>query len=289
MRTVLAPPLTRVEFEFPFRLDPRTAIVSSIGSCFADAVADRLSAAGIDCLRNPNGIVYNPVSLADSLLADGKDDELFEFGGVWFSWLHHGSFSARTEEELKRTIEESRSAFREHLKRSSLLILTPASAVVFELPESGRIVANCHKVPGGRFRRRLLTAEECRSALMRMTAFMAEFAPACRIVFSLSPVRHNPGDLILNARSKALVLTAIHDCIDASPNACYFPAFEILNDELRDYRFYKEDLLHPNDLALSVLVRTFAAACFGEEGAAMLEEAERRERRERHIPGRGRS
>ena len=214
-----------------------------------------------------------------------EETALFEFNGAWRSWRHHGSFSAGTKELLERRIAESRSAFLKHLKRSSLLILTPATAVVFELPESGLIVANCHKVPGGRFRRRLLTAEECRTALKKVTGFVADFAPECRIVFSLSPVRHNPGDLILNARSKALVLTAIHDCVDSSPNACYFPAYEILNDELRDYRFYREDMLHPNELAYSILTRTFVSACFGEEGLAMLDEAEKRERRRRHVPG----
>lgn len=283
MKSALLPPLTRVEFSFPFPQDAHTAVISSIGSCFADAVVERLAAAGVETLRNPNGIVYNPVSLADSLLAE--ETVLFEFNGAWRSWRHHGSFSAETKELLERRIAESRSAFLNHLKRSSLLILTPATAVVFELPESGLIVANCHKVPGERFRRRLLSAEECRTALKRVTDFVADFAPECRIVFSLSPVRHNPGDLILNARSKALVLTAIHDCVDSSPNACYFPAYEILNDELRDYRFYREDMLHPNELAYSILTRTFVSACFGEEGLAMLDEAEKRERRRRHVPG----
>ena len=266
MKSALLPPLTRVEFSFPFPQDAHTAVISSIGSCFADAVVERLAAAGVETLRNPNGIVYNPVSLADSLLAE--ETALFEFNGAWRSWRHHGSFSAETKELLERRIAESRSAFLKHLKRSSLLI-----------------VANCHRVPGGRFRRRLLSAEECRTALKRVTDFVADFAPACRIVFSLSPVRHNPGDLILNARSKALVLTAIHDCVDSSPNACYFPAYEILNDELRDYRFYREDMLHPNELAYSILTRTFVSACFGEEGLAMLDEAEKRERRRRHVPG----
>ena len=283
MKSALLPPLTRVEFSFPFPQDAHTAVISSIGSCFADAVVERLAAAGMETLRNPNGIVYNPVSLADSLLAE--ETALFEFNGAWRSWRHHGSFFAETKELLERRIAESRSAFLKHLKRSSLLILTPATAVVFELPESGLIVANCHKVPGGRFRRRLLTAEECRTALKRVTDFVADFAPECRIVFSLSPVRHNPGDLILNARSKALMLTAIHDCVDSSPNACYFPAYEILNDELRDYRFYSEDMLHPNELAYSILTRTFVSACFGEEGLAMLDEAEKRERHRRHVPG----
>ncbi len=283
MQTILPPPLTKVNFEFPFQLDPRTCAVASVGSCFADEVAERLANAGIDCLRNPNGIVYNPVSLADSILSDR--DDLFEFNGLWHSWEHHGSFSAPLREELVQRIGSVRSRFRRHLRKCDLLILTPASAVVFELLETKRVVANCHKVPGSAFRRRLLTAAECLDAFCRITDFMADYAPQCRIVFTLSPVRHNPGDLVLNARSKALVLNAIHDCIDRSPNACYFPAFEIMNDELRDYRFYKEDMLHPNPLAVSIILRTFAAACFGDEALAMLDGLERQERRSRHIPG----
>lgn len=283
MRTVLEPPRTRVEFDLPFRLNPHTAVVSSAGSCFADEVAGRLADAGLDVQRNPNGIVYNPVSLADSVL--GKEADLFEFNGLWHSWNHHGSFSSTSRGELEQKIENARSAFREHLRKSDLLILTPASAVVFQLIENQQIVANCHKVPGTRFQRRLLTFQECCAALISIAEFVASFAPECRMVFTLSPVRHNPGDLILNSRSKSLVLNAIHECCDRFENVFYFPAFEIMNDELRDYRFYKEDMLHPNALAVDIITRSFAAVCFGEEALKMLDSAALRARRSRHVPG----
>ncbi len=283
MKTVLEPPRTRVEFDLPFRLNPHTAVVCSVGSCFADEVAERLADAGLDVLRNPNGIVYNPVSLADSVL--GIEADLFEFNGLWHSWNHHGSFSSVSREELEQKIENARSAFREHLRKSDLLILTPASAVVFQLIENQQIVANCHKVPGTRFQRRLLTFQECCAALNSIAEFVASFAPECRMVFTLSPVRHNPGDLILNSRSKSLVLNAIHECCDRFENVFYFPAFEIMNDELRDYRFYKEDMLHPNALAVDIITRSFAAVCFGEEALKMLDSAAQRARRSRHVPG----
>lgn len=283
MRTVLEPPRTRVEFDLPFRLNPHTAVVSSAGSCFADEVAGRLADAGLDVQRNPNGIVYNPVSLADSVL--GKEADLFEFNGLWHSWNHHGSFSSASRGELEQKIENACSAFREHLRKSDLLILTPASAVVFQLIENQQIVANCHKVPGTRFQRRLLTFQECCAALNSIAEFVASFAPECRMVFTLSPVRHNPGDLILNSRSKSLVLNAIHECCDRFENVFYFPAFEIMNDELRDYRFYKEDMLHPNALAVDIITRSFAAVCFGEEALKMLDSAALRARRSRHVPG----
>ena len=146
MRTVLEPPRTRVEFDLPFRLNPHTAVVSSVGSCFADEVAGRLADAGLDVQRNPNGIVYNPVSLADSVL--GKEADLFEFNGLWHSWNHHGSFSSASRGELEQKIENARSAFREHLRKSDLLILTPASAVVFQLIENQQIVAPSADVSG---------------------------------------------------------------------------------------------------------------------------------------------
>ena len=156
---------------------------------------------------------------------------------------------------------------------------------MFQLIENQQIVANCHKVPGTRFQRRLLTFQECCAALNSIAEFVASFAPECRMVFTLSPVRHNSGDLILNSRSKSLVLNAIHECCDRFENVFYFPAFEIMNDELRDYRFYKEDMLHPNALAVDIITRSFAAVCFGEEALKMLDSAALRARRSRHVPG----
>ena len=287
MQTVMEPPRTRVNFDLPFRLDPEKARVVSAGSCFAGNMADLLAAAGVSCAQNPNGILYNPVSLCESFRRIAENcaytaADFVEAGGCWHGWCHHGSFSRPTLEEAVSAAEQERIRFAGLLREADLVILTPASASVFERVENGRIVANCHKLPGTLFRRRLLEYAECVEALEGTVVSIRRLNPVCRIVFTLSPVRHTPGDLVTNARSKALLLAAIHDCVDRLPETFYFPAYEIVMDELRDYRFFKEDLCHPNETAVHIVTRTFAAACFGERVLEMLDAAERALRRSRH-------
>ncbi len=288
MQTVLDPPMTKVNFDFPFRLDPESARVVSAGSCFAANMADLLAAAGVKCEQNPNGILYNPYSLYDSFRRIAEEigytaEDFVECDGLWHGWCHHGSFSRASLEEAVCFAEKERIRFAELLRQADLVILTPASASVFELRENRRIVANCHKLPGTLFRRRLLSYGECVDALEGTVEAVRRLNSFCRIMFTLSPVRHNPGDLVTNARSKALLLAAIHECVDRLPETFYFPAYEIVMDELRDYRFFKEDLCHPNETAVRIVTRSFAAVCFGERVLAMLDEAERKLRRSRHI------
>lgn len=288
MQTVLDPPRTKVNFDLPFRLNPEEAHVVSAGSCFAAGMAELLAAAGVDCEQNPNGILYNPVSLCESFrrIAENcayRAEDFVEADGFWHGWHHHGSFSRPSLEEALSTAEAERCRFADLLRKADLVILTPASASVFERVENGQIVANCHKLPGTLFRRRLLSYGECVEALEGTVAAVRRLNSLCRIVFTLSPVRHNPGDLVTNARSKALLLAAIHECVDRLPETFYFPAYEIVMDELRDYRFFKEDMCHPNETAVNIVTRTFAAACFGERVLRMLDDAERKLRGSRHV------
>jgi len=290
METVQDTPRTKVRFDWPFRLNSDTSRIASCGSCFAENVVGLLSGAGLSCEQNPNGILYNPYSLFVALQRvmlnhPYEKSDFFEYGGLWHSWNHHGSFSAPSADEALARAESARIRFMEFLRTADMLILTPASAVVFELADTERIVANCHKLPGNQFKRRLLTSAECLNALCGIAEGMRIFNPECRIVFTLSPVRHNPGELILNARSKALVLNAIHECIDrcGCDSTFYFPGYEIVLDELRDYRFFKEDMLHPGDFAVKLVARTFAAACFGKAVLTKLDDFEKRMRRSCHV------
>ena len=288
METVLEIPRTKVQFDFPFRLDPDKARIASCGSCFAENVTELLAAAGIACERNPNGILYNPHSLAKSLLHVMNDQpytetDFFEYNGLWHGWEHHGSFSSQTLSSALEKAENARIQFRDFLKKADLLILTPATAVVFEVLEKERIAANCHKLPGTRFKRRLLTSGEASESLCSIAETLKRFNPACKLVFTLSPVRHNPGELILNTRSKAIVLNAIHECVERYSDAVYFPAYEIVMDELRDYRFFRDDMLHPGDFAVKQVAYTFASACFGPEFLSRMNEAEKTARQSRHI------
>lgn len=263
------------------------AKIAAVGSCFAEGIAGRLLDAGFKGAQNPNGIVYNAASMAAAVerAVDGPAYsalDFFEFNGVFHSWAHHGAFSSPDLKAAIAKAEASRLAFRSALTGCELFIATPASSVVYELVDDGRIVANCHKVPGTRFKRRLLSVEDNLEALRDIVEAVRLLSPACPVVFTLSPVRHYPGDLVLNARSKAHLLTAIHACCESFEDVRYFPSYELVIDELRDYRFFKEDMLHPNDTAVEIVLKAFAEACFERGVIDALDQAARARRAAAH-------
>ncbi len=281
------PPSLKVNIDWPWQKLPLGAKLAAVGSCFAQEISSRLLEAGFRGAQNPNGIIYNAVSMADAVerAVDGPEysvDDFFEHGGLWHSWLHHGSFSARDVDEAVDSAEASRQEFREALEGCELFIATPASSSVYELLSDGQVVSNCHKVPNSRFNRRLLSVEENLEALKRTVEAVRGVSPECPVVLTLSPVRHYPGDLVLNARSKAHLLAAIHRCCESFENVRYFPAFEIVIDELRDYRFFKEDMLHPSELAAEIVLRTFADVCFEKGVQDLLDAAIRVRKAEGH-------
>ena len=267
----------------------RDAVVVSIGSCFSQEFAVRLAEAGVRTASNPNGILYNPVSVADALerIASKEEyraEEFFEFNGKWRSWLHHGSFADGELEKAVWKCNESAATFGEVARSCGLFIVTLSSAVVYRLIDTGRITANCHKVPGTRFNREILSVEECIFQTRRIVETVRKINPSCVILFTLSPVRHYPGDLVLNARSKAHLLSAIHSACGNTEKVRYFPAYEIVQDELRDYRFYKEDMLHPTPLAVDLILERFLSQVFDDGSASLFEEARRRSLASLHCP-----
>lgn len=281
----LSTPVRVVKADVPLDFE---AGMCAVGSCFSQELAARLAAAGMDMTSNPNGIVYNAASMCAALEracsgpAWGADD-FFEHGGMYHGFHHHGEFSARTLELALERAEARRTAFGAAARRAALFILTPSSSVVYRHLDTGMIVANCHKVPQQHFSRELLSVADNLDCLCRCVAAAAKVNPECRIVITLSPVRHYPGDLQLNARSKANLLSAIHECVDAHPQRCvYFPSYEILNDELRDYRFYAEDMLHPSPLTRELIFRRFVGAYFSAGAGERIAVAEKAARHASH-------
>lgn len=275
------PPTLRVNVRWDYQKLSAEAWIASVGSCFSAELVSELFACGFHGAQNPNGILYNPVSIADALerVTGGPpytEEEFFLFNELWHSWLHHGSFSAETCGEAVSRCNCAAQQFREVLCRAGILIVTVSSAVVYEEKRSHRIVANCHKVPGTEFSRRLLTAGECRESLKRIVCAFRRCNETAPVLFTLSPVRHYPGDPVLNARSKALLLTAIHGTCESERDCAYFPAYEIVMDELRDYRFYKEDLVHPAPVTVRMIEDCFIANCFESEGMRRLAEGRKR-------------
>ncbi len=281
------PPTLRVHWSWDYPRLPRDTVIASIGSCFSEELVGELLACGFSGAQNPNGILYNPVSIADAMehVVQGENytgEDFFEFNGMYHSWLHHGSFSSLDLDYAVDACNRSLANFRRTLAKAGVLIVTLSSAVVYIEKEEGLIVANCHKLPGTAFFRHLLTLEQCEESLRRIAGGVREYNPGCFVVFTLSPVRHYPGNLVVNARSKALLLTAIHEVCRDMDGTAYFPAYEIVMDELRDYRFYKEDMIHLSSSAVRIIADYFISSCFEPDEMRRLAEGRKRLAASRH-------
>jgi len=235
-----------------------------IGSCFAENIGTRLIENKFDVNINPNGIIFNPISVVNTLKRIFKNQlytakELVDHNGKWLSLDHHSRFSAIDKEECLSLINNSFVQTHEHLKKSKTIIITLGSAWVYEYENFG-IVANCHKIPNKQFTKRLLSAKEILSAFEAIQEVLKDY----NVVFTVSPVRHIKDGLHENNLSKSTLLLAINNLVEQNENYHYFPAYELVIDELRDYRFYKNDLIHPTDLAVNYVWEKFSDSYFNE-------------------------
>ena len=266
------------------------SIWCGVGSCFSENLLSLLEQCGFAVNQNPSGIIYNSYSMCQVITRAADEnyyskDDFFEHAGMWHSWEHHGRFS---NSDLKTAVANANLAlknFRESLKIADAVILTPSSSAVYCLKDSGDIVANCHKVDNNRFERRILSSDENRKFLTKAIDKILEFNAGCKIILTLSPVRHYSDDLVLNARSKANLLSALHEICDESRGNCvYFPAYEILHDELRDYRFYKIDLLHPTEQTVQLICGRFIKMFFGVDAIKTIKEESAKIKMRKHRP-----
>jgi hypothetical protein len=258
--------------------------VMLLGSCFTEHMSAKLAQSGFGICENPHGILFNPVSILNSLEAhttkttyDASD--LFHFNGLWHSWHHHGRFISVDPEEALKLMNNETSIGSGAIRSTNWLIITLGSAFVYELKQesgfdlngSNRVVANCHKVPAQHFIHRLLSYQEVQAALDKMIVMVRSKNPGVKIVFTISPVRHYREGLVENNRSKGLLHNAVGAMESLHENVCYFPAYELINDDLRDYRYFAEDLVHPNYQATQYVWEKFTAACIDEESRVLME------------------
>ena len=261
-----------------------------IGSCFSSNLSALLEQCGLEVKQNPSGIIYNSCSMLQLITrAAGahyySEGDFFEHAGLWHSWEHHGSFSRPDLKEALTNANKVLEEFRETLKRADAVVLTPSSSVVYCLKSSGDIVANCHKVNNNLFERKILSMAENRQYLAATVNKILQFNANCKIIFTLSPVRHYPGDLALNSVSKANLRGALHEvCEEFRENCIYFPAYEILHDELRDYRFYKRDMLHPSEQAVELICGRFVKLFFTPEALKRMEKELAKAKFDNHRP-----
>ena len=234
-----------------------------LGSCFADNIGAKFEEHYFQTTINPFGTLYNPASIARAVLDMGYGPSgmgLVEHNGLWHSMMHHGSYSGVDKEEVIARCEESRIQMREALQQASVVIVTFGTAWVYEY--NGEVVANCHKLPANRFVRRRLTVDEIVNMWQPILAAM----PDKHWIFTVSPIRHVKDGLHENQVSKAILLQAVDRLISMSLSynlstetlhCSYFPSYEIMLDELRDYRFYAEDMVHPSAVAVDYIWQRF--------------------------------
>lgn len=263
-RTVLPSP------ENPFQIGHNDRLML-LGSCFTEHIGKRLQERKFKTLINPFGIVYNPISMVrclERLLADNqvfKESELIESGGLWHSWEHHGLYSKPSPGEVLAGINAAYEQARTQLKNANRLLLTLGTAEVFYLRDSGQIVANNHKTPASIFDQRRLSVGEVTDALAGIFKKLTATKPDLQVTLSVSPVRHTRNGLVENQRSKAVLLLAVAAIGEQFPNVHYFPAYELLLDDLRDYRFYAADMLHPSEVAVEYIWQYFSEMFFTTE------------------------
>jgi len=237
-----------------------------LGSCFAENIGQKLVETKIPCLLNPFGILYNPESVRHSLhsILNGKKftkDDLSFFNEKWISFAHHGIYSGTDKDEVLMKINSSISKANHFLKNANFLFITFGTSWVYRYNKTSKIVANCHKIPSKEFELFLLSANDIVSGYKKVLKQINEFNPKLEVVFTVSPVRHWKDGPVNNQLSKSNLVVAIHELVKNCEFVHYFPSYEIMMDDLRDYRFYADDLLHPNQLAVNYIWEKFCQ-CF---------------------------
>ena len=243
----------------------------SIGSCFATEISVKLSDSQFQTLNNPFGTLFNPWAVKNSIqeIFENKiytEEDLDFHQGEYLSFNHHTSFNSENQEDTLRKINQKINLAHEFLKRSNWVIITYGTAFVYEHLAQNIFVANCHKIPQTNFNKRLLTHEELVNSITETCHILKKICPKeAQFLFTLSPVRHTKDGFSENNLSKAKLLCAIHKVVEQHENCRYIPVYEIVMDDLRDYRFYKEDLIHPSEQAVQYIWEKFKKAYFSDE------------------------
>ncbi len=260
-----------------------------LGSCFAEEIGSLMSDAKFDVLQNPNGILYDPASIAFALKSyvDNKKyepDNLFLQDEIWHSWQHHSKFSGIDRNTVLDEINASRVQANLHLKNASWLLITLGTSFHYQLKETGEFVANCHKAPGSFFWKKFMPVEDILLNLSEALKKVRSLNPTLKIIFTISPVRHVRDGIIENNRSKARLIEAVHALSEKEENVFYFPAYELVIDVLRDYRFYKTDLVHVSEAAVSYVFEKFCEVYLDDVSKGLMEEVSSLMAAFRHKP-----
>lgn len=265
--------------------------VMMLGSCFSDNIGLRLRHACFDVEINPFGTLYNPASIAcgiDAILKCRQYslEDLFQEKGDnrWHSFSHHSEFSSVDSQLMLEKINNRVAVAHDMLQRASTLIVTFGTAWVYKTAKTGEIVSNCHKLPASMFERRMLGVDEIVSMWKQTISCIRSQNKSIKVVMTVSPIRHLRDGAHENQLSKSTLLLAISQLEKECDDVVYFPAYEIMNDDLRDYRFYAPDMTHPSDVAVDYIYGIFSQSFFDDETMILSDKCEKLTRRLLHRP-----
>jgi GSCFA family len=285
-----------MEFQLPIQIPSLPAPLNYrdrmllIGSCFTEHIGNKLQELKFDVLQNPNGILFDPQSVASSLVSyvqnrQYTEDDLFYLNEVWQSWQHHSLFSAMDKDVCLLRINTARQKAHDFLQNAACIIITLGSSFSYRLkadapaavlqPGGIAAVANCHRAPAQWFNKHLMGIEETNAALDNCIHQLLHFNPALKIIFTVSPVRHIRDGVTENNRSKARLIEVVHNLVNKFDRLYYFPAYELVVDVLRDYRFYDIDMVHPNYPATAFVLEKFIRYCIDLPSQQAIEEVEK--------------
>jgi hypothetical protein len=259
------------------------------GSCFTEHIGNYLQEVKFDVLQNPHGILFDPLSVSNSLVSyvqnkQYTETDLIYLNELWQSWQHHSVYSNINKDACLQNINESQNTAHSFLKKTKWLIITLGSSFSYRLIENNQPVANCHRAPAQIFRKHLLTIEETNTALDNCLFQLFHFNPDLRVIFTVSPVRHIRDGVVENNRSKARLIEVVHHLSNKFDRIHYFPAYELVIDVLRDYRFYDLDMVHPNYQATSYVLESFAEHCIDSPSRAIMQEVKKIVIARKHKP-----
>lgn len=260
-----------------------------LGSCFSENIGNKLSYCKFQSAQNPFGILFHPKAIETLIYRainekQFTENEVFFFNERWHCFDVHSHLSSISKESILDTINAELTATLKHLKKSSHLVITLGTSWVYRLKESNAIVANCHKIPQHQFVKELLTVNQISTSLKSMVSLIKKINPSINFIFTISPVRHLKDGFIENQLSKSNLISAVHDVKGKEEKIFYFPSYEIMMDELRDYRFYKEDMIHPNSIAIDYIWEKFSEGWISNEAMVVAQQIMKIQKSLEHKP-----
>jgi len=260
-----------------------------LGSCFAENIAEKFSYYKFQNKVNPLGVLFHPIAILELLTrahhnTPYTEKDVFFSNGCWQSFQAHSRLNSTSQSEILKDLNTALKSTQNQLKTASHVILTFGTSWVYKHIESKTIVANCHKQPQKEFEKSILSIQQLQESFNAILSILKAFNPNVSVIFSISPLRYLKDGFVENNQSKAHLIAALHSVINITENTHYFPSYELLMDELRDYRFYKEDMVHPNPIAIDYIWEKFKSIWIHTDANPIMQEVSQLQKGFAHKP-----